>query len=196
LTTRWVFQSTTMPRRHTSWTTATSMTSKNLKTTTTKSFNYLCFSLHHTFRDVRFQRKLVQSFRNHVRRFFPIEQNESPSTSSADFLLVPPGGDASFPFVIARFLAQFRRERSEGFSDRSSAHECRDRRVHVVFARVNADPFLWGGISPLLKICSRLCRCLPLPGQPQKGATRSRRRREGRCKTRLLLCFRYPPNRA
>ena len=160
MTTRWVFQSTTMPRRHTSWTTTTSMTSKNLKTT--KSFNYLCFLLRHAFRDVRFQRKLIQSFRNHVRRFLPIEQNESPSTSSADFLLVPPGGDASFPFVISRFLAQFRRELREGFSDRSSAHEYGDRRVHVC---CEYRPFFVGEF-PHKKICSLLCCCLPLPGQP------------------------------
>ena len=38
----------------------------------------------------------------------------------------------------------------------------------MLFA-VNADPFFCGGVSPFLKICSLLCRCLPLPGlQPRK----------------------------
>lgn len=159
-----------MPRRHTSWT--TSSMKSNLKTT--KSFKYLClsFSLRHAFRDVRFQRSFVQSFRNHVRRFLPIEQDESPSTSSADFLLVPPGGDASFPFVISRFLGQFRREFGEGFSDRSSAHEYGQRRVHVC---CEIDPFC-GGI-PHKKICSLLRCCLPpLLGEPQTPLCRAKGR--------------------
>ena len=38
----------------------------------------------------------------------------------------------------------------------------------MLFA-VNADPFFCGGVSPFIKICSLLCRCLPLPGlQPRK----------------------------
>jgi Zn2+/Cd2+-exporting ATPase len=77
---------------------------------------------------------------------------------------VPPGGDASFPFVIARFLAQFRRESCEGFSDRSSAHECRDRRVHVV-CLCECRPFFVGAFPHIKDMFA------PLSLSSSSGAT-------------------------
>jgi len=89
------------------------------------------------FRDVRFQVESIHPFGDDVRGPFPIEHREPTRAAfSRRRLFVPPGRDGVFPFVVARFFRQLRRESKRlFFADCGRAARCerqRDGEAHVV----------------------------------------------------------------